>query len=128
MCCRKMPDCHANQRGVGSALPEYRNSYASFPRICVIFLSQSRRPSRNAQEDLMGECIVYARLMVEDLPYDMIQILKRCRVEIGLSHKTRQGDGKQSRDRVVMSRTLRIVSGYINTTLHRVKTMLPGAQ
>lgn len=75
----------------------------------------------------MGECIVYARLMVGDLPYGMIQIFKRCRIEIGLSHKTRQGGGKQSRDRVAMSRTLRIVSGHINTALHRVKTMLPEA-
>jgi hypothetical protein len=84
-----MPDCDANQRGAGSALPQYRNSYALFPRICVIYLHRSRRPSRNAQEDTMGICIVHGRTMVEDLSYSMVQVFKRCQNEIELFHTTR---------------------------------------
>ena len=86
MCWRTMPDCDAYTRGADFALPQYSNSYASFPSICVIFLRRSRRPSRNAQEDLMGVCIVHGRLMVGHLSYSMIQIFKRCQVETELFH------------------------------------------
>jgi hypothetical protein len=76
-----MPDCDF-------ALPQYSNSYASFPSICVIFLRQSRRPSRNAQEDMMSVSIVHGRLVAEDLSYSIIKKFKRCQVEIELFHTT----------------------------------------
>ena len=76
----------------------------------------------------MSESIVHGRLMVEDLSYSMIQILNRCRFELGLRHRTRQGSGKQSRDCIVMSGSPRIISAYIDTALHRVKAMSPQAQ
>jgi len=68
-----MPDCDAYKRGTGSALPHYSNSYASFPRICVIFLRPSRRLSRNAQEDMMSVSIVHGKLVAEDLSYSIIK-------------------------------------------------------
>jgi hypothetical protein len=71
MCWRTMPDCDAYERGAGSALPQYRNSHASFPRICVVSLPLSHRPSRNAQEDLMGVRIVHGRSMVKVYLYSM---------------------------------------------------------
>ena len=37
MCWRTMSDCGAYQHGAVSALPQYRNSNASFPGICAIF-------------------------------------------------------------------------------------------
>jgi hypothetical protein len=38
------------------------------------------------------------------------------------------GGWYQSRDHVIMSRTLGLVLGYIDTALHRVKVILPQAQ
>jgi hypothetical protein len=61
MCRRTMSDCDAYQRGAISALLQYHKSPAPFPRSCVIFLRRSRRPSRNAQEDMMGASIVRGR-------------------------------------------------------------------
>jgi hypothetical protein len=85
-CWRTMSDCGAYQRGAVSALPHCRNSNASSPGICVIFLRRSRRPSRNAREDLMGVCIVHGRSMVEDLSYSMIPMVKSCQAEIEPFH------------------------------------------
>lgn len=66
--------------------------------------------------------------MVKDLSYSMFQVFKRCQGEIELFHTTRRKSGCPSRDRVVMSRTLGLVPGYINTALHHVKVMSPQAQ
>jgi hypothetical protein len=68
------------------------------------------------------------RLMVEDLSYSMIQMLKRCRVEIELFHMTNGGSEYQSRDHKIMSRTLGSIPEYIDTALHRVEVMSPQAQ
>jgi hypothetical protein len=87
-CWRTMSDCGAFQRGAISALPQYRNSHASFPKISIIFLRRSRRPSRNAQADMMGVSIVHSIFIAENLSYSVIQMFKRCQVEIELFHTT----------------------------------------
>jgi hypothetical protein len=127
MCWRTMPDCDAYQRGAISALPQYRSSHAPFPRICVIFLRLSRRPSRIAQGDMMGVFIVHSRLMIEYPWCSVIQTLKPPSRDRDSSYE-RRGSRYQSRDHAIMSRTLGLVSGYIDTALHRVKVMLPQAQ
>jgi hypothetical protein len=87
------------ERGAGSTLPQYRNSHALFSRICVIILRRSRRPTWNAQEDMMDVCIVHGRLMVKDLSYSMIQMLKRCQVEIEIYHTI---NGKAGTNHVIV--------------------------
>jgi hypothetical protein len=89
MCWRTMSGCGAYQRGAVSALSQYRNSHASFPKICVIFLPRSRRPSWNAQEDMMVVTIVHGKFIAEYPSYSVIQMFKRCQVEIELFHTTR---------------------------------------
>jgi hypothetical protein len=76
----------------------------------------------------MGVSIVCSGFVAENVSHNVIQLIKRCQVEIELFHTTRYRSGYQSRDRVSMSRTLALVPGYINTALYRVKVMSPQAQ
>lgn len=107
-------------------VPRYR-SIAIPTRRSPEFASYFSRPSRIAQGDMMGISILHSRLMIEDPWCSMIQTLKRPSRDRDLPYEQR-GSRYQSRDHAIMSRTLGLVSGYIDTALHRVKVMSPQAQ